>query len=162
MPQLKKADCFPNNPNNATSMYVSFPVELFDCLERMADKYDSTMSNSLRTLLYVALKNNFTPSFNYIPCEQRSNFRQYTINPKRSQRPKTILLQFRISKRLIAKIRAISEKYSITASQSVRMLASIALQYNYTEKLEFIKALLISNGEPDARMQSPIIFLDVL
>lgn len=126
----------------------------------------SSVQNTIRTLIYTALKNNFTPDLNYIPCVQLSEpvnvtlpGTNFTHDPR-----KTYSVSFNASPKLFAKLQTIAQKYSSTMSDTVRMLITIALQYNYDESLSFKPAQPLSSAfdTQSATTALPLFIIDTI
>lgn len=130
--------------SNAHFMVVSIPNNLHDTISAISNKYKSDISNTTRTLLYIALKNNFTTELQYIPCEKISSIPFPMLNRNKN---KNQAVTIRTSPNLLKKLTTLQKHYHHRfLSETVRSLIHIAIQHNYNNKLEFIPATPIKNN----------------
>ena len=156
-----------NGKSNGIIIDLTLPYDLAGRIETLTYMYKSDTPNTIRTLLYTALKNNFTSAYEYIPCKQQSGLIPYALPNKRKNVPKTIQISFKASKTLHSKLIAISNKYYTSVSQATRILLSIAIQFNYNDNLKFKKAEPLPNGQYfenviNNNINMPTIFLDII
>lgn len=137
------------------------PEETYNLVEQIYKKFGGRYkewANTLRTLIYVALKNNFDNNLNYIPCKERRSPPEM-IAKKRNG--KTVVENISFSPKLLKKIDTLAEKNYSNRSAVIRMLICIAIQYNYDENLNYKPAERISYAENKNQYNNNVvIFLD--
>ena len=94
--------------SNAHFMVVSIPNNLHDTISAISNKYKSDVSNTTRTLLYIALKNNFTTELQYIPCEKISSIPFPMLNRNKN---KNQAVTIRTSPNLLKKLTTLQKHY---------------------------------------------------
>lgn len=157
----------------ATTVEVLIPHEMYDMINNLVIKHNDNIANTTRTLMLVALKYNFTPELDYIPCVERSEPIPHAMRRNRKARNKysdldastnnTFLIAIAISPKLMPKLNKLTGIYSSTISETVRMLITIALQYNYKPNLTFQKAEPIptqNKNKDNNDTYMPVIILD--
>lgn len=138
--------------------FIYFPHEMFNAITALSQKYNITPTKAIQSLVEIALENNFTPDFKYIPCAPRSKQINFVITPG-IKKEKSILSQLRFPKKQINQIRQFAQKNYLTLSASIRLLISTAFQYNFDEDLNYIKATQLSQST-EYSANSPLIVLD--
>ena len=138
--------------------FIYFPHEMFNAVTALSQKYNITPTKAIQSLIEIALENNFTPDFKYIPCIPRSRQIKYVVTQK-AGKEKSILFQIRFPKKQINQIRQFAQKNYLNLSASIRLLISTAFQYNFDEDLNYIKATPLSQST-EYSANSPLIVLD--
>lgn len=157
----------------ATVVEVLIPPEMYNMINDLVVKHNDNIANTTRTLMLVALKYNFTPELDYIPCIERSEPIPHAL--QRSRKTRNIYsdtntttststpIAIPISPKLMPKLNKLTGIYSSTISETVRMLITIALQYNYKPNLTFQKAEPIptqNKNKDNNDTYMPVIILD--
>lgn len=114
-------------------------------------------ANTVRTLMYVALKNNFDSDLEYIACKPRRPLPPMNVNRSNKKSPE-MLLSF--SPKLVEKIDKLCEKNTATRSAIIRMLICIGIQYNYDEHFKYIPAEKIDYSAKTKQYSECLILLD--
>lgn len=130
--------------SNAQFVEFSISNELLKTISKISNEYKSNISNTTRTLLYIALKNNFTKELQYIPCEKQSTPPPPTLNKKKEHNQ---LIEMRMSPKLLKKLTTLQKHYHHRyLSETIRSLIHIAIQYNYDNDFNFKPATPIKSN----------------
>lgn len=122
---------------------VTLPQDMYNTIQAISNKYKSTTANTVRTLLYIALKNNFTPDLQYINCKKISSPPPPTLTNKKQP---TNIIAIPLSKTLHTKLTKLQEHYHHpNILETIRTLIHISIQHNYNDKLHYTKAIPIQN-----------------
>ena len=133
-----------NKKSNAIFVSFKVPNELASIINKVSNNYNSNISNTTRTLLYIALKNNFTDNLQYIPCKKISSIPIPTLHNKSEKNTEIII---RSSPKLLKKLTTLQKQYHHKyLSETIRSLLHIALQHNYNNNLFLQKAIPIKNN----------------
>jgi len=114
-------------------------------------------ANTVRTLMYVALKNNFDSDLEYIACKPRRPLPPMVVGNRRGKNPETII---NCSTKLLEKIDKLCEKNNATRSAIMRLLICIGIQYNYDEHFKYIPAEKIEYLAKAKQYSECLILLD--
>lgn len=139
---------------------VVLPDETLECIERIYKKFGGDhrqFSNTVRTLMYVALKNNFDSNLDYIACKPRRPQPKMTVNKARGKNPQKMVS---CKSGLIEKIDKLCEKNNSNRSAIMRMLICIAIQYNYDEHFNYKPAERIDYSAREQQFRDCLILLD--
>lgn len=136
---------------------VVLPAQTSQLVDELVTKFKDYKANTLRALMYVALKNNFDSDFEYIPCKERRPAPPMVAF--KNSKGKSIEEMVSCSPTLLAKIDKLVEKNNSNRSAIMRMLICVAIQYNYDEDLKYIKAEPISYEEKAKQFQNNIVIL---
>lgn len=136
---------------------VTLPAETSELVNKLVQKYKDEKANTMRALMYVALKNNFDSDLEYIPCKERRPSPPMIAN--KNTKGKNILEMVSCSPTLLAKIDKLVEKNHSGRSAIMRMLICIAIQYNYDKDLNYKSVERISYEEKANQYQSNVVIL---
>lgn len=145
---------------NGEIIQTVLPKETAELVNQVYEKFGARakeQSNTLRALMYVALKNNFDNNLNYIPCQERRPSPQMIAD--KNSRGKSITTSISCSPNLLAKIDKLVEINHSNRCAIMRMLVCISLQYNYDKDLNYKPAERISYEYQAKQYESNVVIL---